>query len=79
MAADIGCDHGKLAVELIKQGKANVVIASDISEKSLQKAVINSRLNGYEDQIICIAADGLNAISSFNVDIWKLTPDIVAL
>ena len=36
--ADIGCDHGKVAVYLAKNGYAKKVIASDISEKSVEKA-----------------------------------------
>ena len=37
-AADIGCDHGKVAVDIIKKGKAKRVICSDISGMSLDKA-----------------------------------------
>lgn len=36
--ADIGCDHGYIAKEMIKSGKCRKVIISDISEKSLSKA-----------------------------------------
>ncbi|MEG1394630.1 MAG: class I SAM-dependent methyltransferase [Clostridia bacterium] len=36
--ADIGCDHGKIAIAALQQGKCKRAIASDISEKSLQKA-----------------------------------------
>ena len=36
--ADIGCDHGRLAVALLQQGTARHVIASDLSADSLQKA-----------------------------------------
>ncbi len=36
--ADIGCDHGYIAKEMIKNGRCDKVIISDISEKSLQKA-----------------------------------------
>ncbi len=37
-AADIGCDHGKVTVDIIKKGKAKRVICSDISGMSLDKA-----------------------------------------
>lgn len=36
--ADIGCDHGYIAKAMIKSGKANKVIISDISAKCLLKA-----------------------------------------
>ncbi len=36
--ADIGCDHGKLSVYLIKNHMADVVYATDISAQSLEKA-----------------------------------------
>lgn len=36
--ADIGCDHGKLALQIIHSGKAQKVIATDISAPSLNKA-----------------------------------------
>jgi tRNA (adenine22-N1)-methyltransferase len=36
--ADIGCDHGKTAVSLLESGKAEHVICSDISGRSLDKA-----------------------------------------
>lgn len=38
VVADIGCDHGKIAIALIKNGAAQSVICTDISEKSLDKA-----------------------------------------
>ena len=38
VAADIGCDHGKLAAYLIETGRARRVIACDISAPSLEKA-----------------------------------------
>jgi len=36
--ADIGCDHGYIAKAMIKSGKCDRVIISDISEKCLEKA-----------------------------------------
>ena len=36
--ADIGSDHGRLAVALLQQGAAERVIACDISAPSLEKA-----------------------------------------
>lgn len=36
--ADVGCDHGKVAHYVVKNGLAQKVIASDVSEKCLNKA-----------------------------------------
>ena len=36
--ADIGCDHGKLALWLLKNGRAQYAICTDISAPSLEKA-----------------------------------------
>ena len=38
LAADIGADHGKLALALVTQGKAEKVMVTDISRDSLRKA-----------------------------------------
>lgn len=36
---DVGCDHGKLSLYLVKQGRANHIIATDINKQPLQKAI----------------------------------------
>lgn len=56
--ADIGCDHGKLAIELILTGSAKRVIASDISEASLRKAQALARSYGMEDTLELRISDG---------------------
>ena len=40
--ADIGCDHGYLALHLLPTGVARSVIASDINEGPLRSAVRNA-------------------------------------
>ena len=37
--ADIGCDHGFVTAELILSNKSDRVIATDISSRSLDKAI----------------------------------------
>ena len=62
LVADIGCDHGKIAVTLIKMGKAERVICSDISEKSLDKArrlVVSEKL---DDKILLRQGNGLSIL-----------------
>lgn len=56
--ADIGCDHGKLAVGLLLSGRAERVIASDISAASLQKARNLSRSYGIENKVDLRISDG---------------------
>ena len=38
--ADIGCDHGYVTAELILSNKCDKVVATDISERSLNKAIV---------------------------------------
>ncbi|MBQ9968046.1 MAG: SAM-dependent methyltransferase [Oscillospiraceae bacterium] len=66
--ADIGCDHGYLGIWLIKNGIADYVIASDLREQPLQKAIENSRLFGTDDRMEFHVADGLTAVSPERVD-----------
>ena len=51
--ADIGCDHGKLAVASLLEGKCSKVIAGDISAESLKKAVKLAKEYGLEEKIDC--------------------------
>ena len=56
VVADVGCDHGRVAEYIVKNGLAKKTIASDISERCLDKA--RARLNGY-DNVKFIRCDGL--------------------
>jgi len=55
--ADVGCDHGKIAEYCVESGKAVNVIASDISEKCLDKAraAIKNSVN-----VTYICCDGID-------------------
>ncbi len=57
--ADIGCDHGRLCVALLQQGKIRFAIASDISEPSLMKARELAAVCGLSDNVIFQVSDGL--------------------
>lgn len=77
--ADIGCDHGKLAYYLISTEKADKVIATDISERSLQKAKELAYANGAD--IDARLGDGLSPIGDGEVDtvvIAGLGGDVIA-
>ncbi len=62
LVADIGCDHGKLSVYLIKNRLAKNVFATDISEKSLQKAIALMKREEIND-IDFFLGDGFNAFN----------------
>ena len=64
---DVGTDHGYLAAALYKSGRVKSVIATDIKEKPLEKAVENlKRLNA--DSIKLVLCDGLSGISKGEAD-----------
>lgn len=60
--ADIGCDHGKAAVWLVKNGRADFAICTDISEKSLGKARRLAESNGLESRISLRAGNGFEVL-----------------
>jgi tRNA (adenine22-N1)-methyltransferase len=62
VVADVGCDHGKLEIMLIRLGKADRLIASDISPKSLEKAVIACSGAEFEGRISFRHGDGLSVL-----------------
>ena len=60
--ADIGCDHGYLAIHLLQTGKAQSVIASDINEGPLQSAIRNAEKYGVRNKIEFYLSDGARKI-----------------
>lgn len=59
---DVGCDHGKLSLYLLTQGRAEKIIATDINKLPLQKAVDLLRQNGLSHRAECLLTDGLQGI-----------------
>ena len=57
--ADVGCDHGYISEMVIKNGKYKKVILSDISSKSLEKAV--NLLSKYGDRVKFVVSDGFES------------------
>ena len=57
--ADVGCDHGYIAEMVLKSGKYKKVILSDISKKSLDKAV--NLLSHYGDKVEFVVSDGFES------------------
>ena len=66
--ADIGCDHGKLAVYLLQHSICDRVVASDISEDSLNKARRIAERLIPDGRMICRVGDGFGAISPGECD-----------
>lgn len=66
--ADIGCDHGKLAVWMVRQGRAQRVICGDISIKSLDKARKLVQAEGLSDRIEARVGNGLGILAAGEAD-----------
>ncbi|MBO4883319.1 MAG: tRNA (adenine(22)-N(1))-methyltransferase TrmK, partial [Lachnospiraceae bacterium] len=49
--ADIGCDHGFMAIELVSRGISPKVIASDLRTGPLERARENIEKAGLSDKI----------------------------
>ena len=60
--ADIGCDHGFMAIELVSRGIAPKVIASDLRTGPLERARENIENAGLSDKIKIIISDGFSQI-----------------
>ena len=60
--ADIGTDHGYLAVYLLREGICPFVTAADLREQPLQKARENAARFGVADRMQFLLSDGLQSI-----------------
>lgn len=63
---DIGCDHGYLAITLLKTGRASSVIAADLRPMPLGSAEKNAVKFGVSLDLRC--CDGLSGIASGEAD-----------
>lgn len=66
--ADVGCDHGRLAAALLQQNVCNRVIASDVSEPSLEKAKRLLTYIGVSDRVSIRCGDGLTVLEPGECD-----------
>ena len=66
--ADIGCDHGYVAIWLAKEKRCPLVIASDVKEGPLHRAEKNIRSANLEDTIEARLGDGLSVLEPREVD-----------
>lgn len=61
-AADIGCDHGYVAIELIRRKIAGTVIAMDVRQGPLSRAQEHIEREHLTGQIQCRLSDGLEKL-----------------
>ena len=61
--ADVGCDHGYMAYEMLKNRKCDMVIASDISAECLQKAETLLR-ETFPDKYTAVVSDGFENVGN---------------
>lgn len=66
--ADIGCDHGYVAMELVRRGIAERAIAMDVRQGPLSRAQENIRKEQLEDRIECRLSDGLEGLEVGEAD-----------
>jgi tRNA (adenine22-N1)-methyltransferase len=66
--ADIGTDHGFLAIYAVKSGKANKVYACDIAKKPLEQAREQINSAGIQERIETLLGPGLKPLSSKKVN-----------
>lgn len=67
--ADIGTDHAYIPIFLIKEGKCNRAIASDINEGPLKKAQTNIDEEDLNDKIECRLGGGFKTIKPFETNV----------
>ena len=62
VVADVGCDHGKIVLNLFQNNKIDKAVISDISQPSLQKAIDLLNKEGFKNfkSYVC---DGLRSYS----------------
>lgn len=64
IVCDIGTDHGITAIKIYEEKEAKLVVATDISENSLQK--LRDKLKGLDYNIITLVTDGIYELDSYN-------------
>ena len=68
VTADVGTDHGYLAIYLLEQGICPRVFASDLREGPLSAARRSAAKAGLSDQITFVLSDGLRSLPATEID-----------
>ena len=63
--ADVGTDHAKLPIALVRAGQVSFAIASDIGEGPAKIAAARIAAEGLSDSIRVVVCDGLTGIARF--------------
>ena len=66
--ADIGCDHGRIAVGALLEGRAEKVLAIDKSAASLHKCKLLGEEAGVQDRLDCRTGDGFEPVKEGEAD-----------
>lgn len=69
VGADIGSDHGKMAVALLQSGLCRRTIATDISAPSLSKARKAAKTHALEEKMEFRVGDGLSIFEKGEADV----------
>lgn len=68
--ADVGCDHGRLGISLLAEGRALKVIGMDLREGPLSRARENAARSGLKgDRFETRLSDGLDALKPGEADV----------
>lgn len=68
VAADVGCDHGYVAMELVRRGIAKHVIAMDVRSGPLSRAWAHIEREQLTAQVQCRLSDGLEKLEPEEVE-----------
>ena len=60
--ADVGCDHGYVAKQMLESGKCKKVIISDVSKKCLDKAIALLSNEIEEGRAEAVVSDGFEKV-----------------
>lgn len=66
--ADVGCDHGYVAIELVRNKKTKRAICSDVRKAPLEKAKLHIQEALLDEYIECRLSDGLKNYEPSEVD-----------
>ena len=65
---DIGTDHARLPIYIVKSGVVSAAVAADVAQGPLNKARENIAAAGLDDRIEVVCSNGLKAINPHIVD-----------
>jgi tRNA (adenine22-N1)-methyltransferase len=72
VAADIGCDHGKLICSLAQSGVIKRGFACEANLGPLENAIKTIRENRLGDMVEAVLADGLNGLPYWDIDTFVI-------